>query len=111
MPFNRVLIAVDDSPIAAHAANVGFELARTVQGDAALITGVDPSQFSTPESGISAADFIASAEKDGKRLVAHIGARSGTQPPPLSFVPVGKPRAEAVMRHAPCPVLIVRSTS
>jgi nucleotide-binding universal stress UspA family protein len=67
MPFKRVLIAVDDSPIAAHAANVGFELARTVQGDAALITGVDPSQFSAPESGISAADFIASAEKDGKR--------------------------------------------
>jgi nucleotide-binding universal stress UspA family protein len=141
MAFKRVLIAVDDSPIAAHAANVGFELARTVQGDAALITVVDPSQFSAPESGISAGDLIASAERDGKRLLTHIGARSGTQPPPLSFVPVGKPGAEivkaaadwpadvivlgshgrggvsrlvlgsvaeAVMRHAACPVLIVR---
>jgi nucleotide-binding universal stress UspA family protein len=82
MAFKRVLIAVDDSPIAAHAANVGFELAQTVQGDAALITVVDPSQLGAPESGIPAADLIASAEQDGRRLLTHIGARSGTAAAP-----------------------------
>lgn len=142
MPFKRVLIAVDDSPTAAHAANVGFDLVRAVQGDAALITVVDPSRVCTPESGLPATDLIASAEHDGKELLANIGARSESLPPPLSFVAVGKPGteivkaaadwpadvivlgshgrggvgrlligsvAEAVMRHAPCPVLIVRS--
>jgi nucleotide-binding universal stress UspA family protein len=144
MPFKRVLIAVDDSPVAAHAARVGFDMVRAIQGDAALITVVDPIQVWAPESGLPAADLVASAEQDARHLLAQIGARSGCQPPPLSFVPVGKPGAEivkaaadwpadvivlgshgrggvgrllvgsvaeAVMRHAPCPVLVVRSGS
>jgi nucleotide-binding universal stress UspA family protein len=142
--FKRILIAVDDSPIAAHAANVGFDLARALQGDAALIMVVDPAQTCLPESGIPSADQIALAEQDAKRLLAEIGARSDMQPRPLTFAPVGKPAdkivdaakdwpadlivlgshgrggvsrlvlgsvAEAVMRHAPCPLLIVRAGS
>lgn len=142
MTFKRVLISVDDSPIAAHAADVGFELARAVQGEVALITVVDPLRNAEPESGVPAADLIALAQKDCRRLLADLGARSTIQPPPLAFVPVGKPGAEivkaaeewpadvivigshgrgavsrlvvgsvaeTVMRHAPCPVLIVRS--
>ena len=142
--FKRILIAVDDSPIAARAANVGFDLTRAVQGDVALITVVDPSANSLPESGIPAADQIAFAEEDAKRLLTEIGARSDMQPRPLAFTAVGKPAdkivdaardwpadlivlgshgrggvrrlvlgsvAEAVMRHAPCPLFIVRGGS
>jgi nucleotide-binding universal stress UspA family protein len=144
MTFQRILIAVDNSPLAAHAANVGFDLARALHGEVALITVVDPLENAAPESGVPAVDLIAFAEKDGRRLLADVGARSAIQPPPLSFVPVGKPGveilktagewpadlivvgshgrsgvgrvvvgsvAETVMRHATCPVLVVRSPS
>lgn len=142
--FRRILIAVDDSPLAAHAASVGFGLARAVQGTVALMTVVDPSQDCPPESGIPEADLLALAQQDARRLLAEIGARSEIQPPPLAFTPVGKPGArivetandwpadlivlgshgrggvsrlvlgsvaEAVMRHARCPVLVVRAAA
>jgi universal stress protein A len=144
MTPRRILIAVDDSPIAAHAADVGFDLARSVGGEVALIFVIDPSQNYEPESGVPAAELIAFAEKDGRRLLHAIGARAGMHSPPLEFVPVGSPGAEiaksarewpadivvvgshgrggvsrllvgsvaeAVMRRAPCPVLVVRSPS
>ena len=95
--FKRILIAVDDSPIAAHAAGVGFDLARALQGEVALITVVDPSEHCLSESGIPTADQIAFAERDAKRLLAEIGARSEMQPRPLAFTPVGKPADKIVI--------------
>ena len=92
--FERILIAVDDSPIAARAANVAFYLARALQGDVALITVVDLSQNCLPESGIPTAAQIVFAE-DAK-LLAEIGARSDMQPRPLGFTPVGKPADKIV---------------
>jgi nucleotide-binding universal stress UspA family protein len=142
MSFRRILIAVDGSPIAAHAADVGIELARSLGGEVALIHVVDPAQNWAPESGVPAAELIKLAEQDGKRLLADIHPRATLQAPPLEFVQVGKPAteivkaakdwpadiiviashgrggisrlllgsvAEGVMRHASCPVLVVRT--
>ena len=142
MNFRRILIAVDGSPIAAHAADVGIELARSLGGEVALIHVVDPAQNWAPESGVPAAELIKLAEQDGKRLLADIHPRATLQAPPLEFVQVGKPTseimkaakdwpadiivigshgrggisrvllgsvAEGVMRHASCPVLVVRA--
>lgn len=144
MSFRRILIAVDDSPIAAHAANVGVDLARSLEGEVAFIHVVDPSHSYAPESGVPAAELIATAKQDGERLLTEFRQRAPFQPPPLKFIPVGKPGteivktakdwpadvivigshghggmtrllvgsvAEAVMRHAPCPVLVVRAHS
>jgi nucleotide-binding universal stress UspA family protein len=144
MNFRRILIAVDNSPIAAHAADVGLELARSLGGEVAFIHAVDPALGYAPEGGISAAELMALAEQDSKRLLAEFQQRASFQPLPLEFLPVGKPGteivkaakdwpadvivigshgrggltrllvgsvAEAVMRHAPCPVLVVRAHS
>ena len=142
MSFRRILIAVDGSPIAAHAADVGIELARSLGGEVALIHVVDPAQNWAPESGVPAAELIKLAEQDRKRLLADLRRRATLQAPPLEFVQVGKPAteivkaakdwpadiiviashgrggisrvllgsvAEGVMRHASCPVLVVRA--
>jgi nucleotide-binding universal stress UspA family protein len=142
MNFRRILIAVDGSPIAAHAADVGIDLARSLGGEVALIHVVDPAQNWVPESGVPAAELVKLAEQDGKRLLAELRPRATLQAPPLEFVQVGKPAseivkaakdwladiiviashgrggisrlllgsvAEGVMRHASCPVLVVRA--
>jgi nucleotide-binding universal stress UspA family protein len=142
MNFRRILIAVDGSPIAAHAADVGIELARSLGGEVALIHVVDPAQNWAPESGVPAAELVKLAEQDGKRLLADLRLRATLPAPPLEFVQVGKPAseivkaakdwpadiivigshgrggisrlllgsvAERVMRHASCPVLVVRA--
>jgi nucleotide-binding universal stress UspA family protein len=142
MSFRRIIIAVDGSVFAARAANVGFELARSLGAEAALIHVIDPSVVVAPEGGYPAGELIALAEQDGKRLLAGFSQRASVQPPPLEFIQVGKPAteivkaaqewpadlivigshgrggvqrlllgsvADGVMRHAKCPVLVVRS--
>ena len=142
MSFRRILVAVDESAFAARAADVGFELARSLGVELALIHVVDPSLVAAPESGIPAGELVALAQQDGKRLLAAFGQRAALQPAPLEFIHVGKPAAEivkaakdwpadlivigshgrggvqrlllgsvaeAVMRHAACPVLVVRA--
>jgi nucleotide-binding universal stress UspA family protein len=142
--FRKILIAVDESPIAAHAVDVGAQLATALGAQLALVSVVDPAQTIAPDCGVPAADLIALAEKDAKRLLAGFrhGAPQGN--PPLEFVAVGKPAAEivktakewpadvivigshgrhglerallgsvaeGVMRHAPCSVLVVRTSA
>jgi nucleotide-binding universal stress UspA family protein len=142
MSFRRLLVAVDAEPIAARAADVAIYLARSLGAELALIHAIDPSFGYAPESGVPAAELVKLAEEDGKRLLAAFRLRAAVEPPPLEFVPVGKPAAEivkaarewpadvivigshgragvkrallgsvaeAVMRHAPCPVLVVRA--
>ncbi len=96
MSFQRILIAIDGSPLAAHAADVGIELARSLNGEVALIHAVDPAQNWVPESGVPAAELIKLAEQDGKRLLAEFAPRATLQAPPLEFVQVGKPATEIV---------------
>lgn len=142
MSFRKVLVAVDESTFAAHAADVGFDLARSLGAAVAIIHVVDPAVVAyAPEGGIPANDLIALAQQDGKRLLNAFSQRAALQPPPLEFIPVGKSAteivkaakewpadlivigshgrggvkrlllgsvADAVMRHATCPVLVVR---
>lgn len=140
--FRKVLIAVDDSPIAAHAVDVGAELAQALHAEVALIYVIDPSLTYAPESGLSADDVKRAAESEGKRLVADLRSRLPEGLGSMQFISAGPPGpeiaraaeqwpadvivigshgrrgmsrallgsvAEAVMRHASCPVLIVRT--
>ena len=140
--FRRILIAVDAEPVAAHAADIGIELAQSLGAEMALIHAVDPALGYAPDSGVPADDLIAQAEREGQRLVAGFRQRRSLPSSCLEFVPVGKPAteilkaakewpadlivigshgrggvqrallgsvAEAVMRHAPCPVLVIRA--
>lgn len=142
MGKRKVLIAVDESPIAAHAADVGVDLAQSLGAEVGLIYVVDSRGLTAPESGVSADRLAALAEQDGKRLVAGFRQRIPLQVTALEFVQIGQPAAEIVeaakqwpadlivvgshglrgitrallgsvaegiMRHAPCPVLVVRA--
>ena len=143
MSFRKILIAVDESAFAARAADVGFELARSLGAQVALIHAVDPSVVGyAPEGGVPASELVNLAQQDGRRLLAAFAQRASLQPAPLEFIHIGKSAseivkaakdwpadlivigshgrggvnrlllgsvAEAVMRHAACPVLIVRS--
>jgi nucleotide-binding universal stress UspA family protein len=142
MGFQKMLIAVDDDPIAARAAEVGMDLARSLHAQVALIHAIDPSLTFAPDIGIGADEFALRAQQDGTRLMADLRARlpAGTQA--RQFISQGSPGseivkaareweadlivigshgrhgitralvgsvAEAVMREAPCPVLVVRA--
>ncbi|SKA40880.1 Nucleotide-binding universal stress protein, UspA family [Enhydrobacter aerosaccus] len=141
MAFRKILITVDDDPLAAHAAEVGIALARSLNADVALIHAIDPSLIYSPEAGSVADDIAQHAQQEGARVVADFRARLPAGTSVLQFVRQGRPGqeivkaarewpadlivigshgrrglsravlgsvAEEVMRHSPCPVLVVR---
>ncbi len=142
MSLRRILIAVDENPIAAHAADVGIELAKSLGAEVGFIHIIDARGLVAPESGVSAEKLAAMAEQEGKRLVAGFRQRMPPQTTALEFVQTGRPVteiveaarqwpadvivigshgraglartllgsvAEGVMRHSPCPVLVVKA--
>jgi len=142
MGIRRVLIAVDESPIAAHAADVGVDLAQSLGAELGFIHVIDSRGLTAPESGVSADRLAALAQQDGKRLLAGFRQRMPPQMTALEFVEIGQPAAEIVeaakqwpaglivvgshgrtgitrallgsvaegiVRHAPCPVLVIRA--
>jgi len=96
MSFRRILVAVDEGPIAARAVDVAIDLARSLAAELALIHAVDPGLGRAPDTGASAAELISQAKDEGGRLLAAFRVRAAPQPPPLEFVLVGKPAAEIV---------------
>jgi nucleotide-binding universal stress UspA family protein len=138
--FRRILIAVDSTPLAVHASELGMELATALGAEIAFVHAIEPGLSQAP--GIMPSDLIAEAEREGRRLIAGFRQLLPPTHSPLEFIHVGKPAseivrtakewpadvivigshgrhgiqrallgsvAEAVMRHAPCPVLIVRA--
>ena len=141
MSFQKILIAIDHGPVAAHAAQTGVELARSLGAEVAFIHAVDPALGNATEGGFSPHDLIARAEKDGKKLLTGLRRRMSLSSS-AAFVQVGNPAkeivkaaqywpadlivigshgregvlrallgsvAETVVRHAPCPVLVIRA--
>lgn len=145
MSFKKILIAVDESAFAAHAADVGIELARSLKAEMAFIHAVDPSVArAAPGIGVAADKLIAMEEQEAKNLLRAFRDRAGASPAALDFLEIGKPAtkiiegakswpadlivigthgrggvarlllgsvAESVVRHASCPVLLVRAQS
>jgi nucleotide-binding universal stress UspA family protein len=141
--FRKILVAVDGSAVAARAADVGFDLARSLAAELALIHVVDPMIVTyAPEGGMTGSELIALGQQEGKRLLSTFAQRVSLQPPPLEFIHVGRSAseivkaardwpadlivigshgregvkrlvlgsvAEAVLRQATCPVLVVRT--
>lgn len=141
MGFQKLLIAVDESPIAARAVDVAMDLAKSLHAQVALVHVIDPSPIYAAEAGMPSDELAVLAERDGTRLMADLRARLPADVHVLQFLPWGQPGpeiakaakewgadlvvigshgrrgltralvgsvAEAVMRHAPCPVLVVR---
>ncbi len=140
MSFRRILIAVDSTPLAVHAAELGIELASSLKAEIAFVHAIEPGLSHAP--GITPNELIAEAEREGRRLIAGFYQLLPQRSSSLEFIHVGKPAseivrtakewpadiivigshgrdgiqrallgsvAEAVMRHAPCPVLVIRA--
>lgn len=97
MRFKKILIAVDESTFAAHAADVGLDLVRQLGAEVAFITVVDPAVISSaPDSGVSADRWLAMAQREAKELLNAFVSRAATTPAPLIFLETGKPAAMIV---------------
>ncbi len=144
MPVQRVLIAVDSEPVAAHAADVGIDLARKLAAEIAFVYVLDPKSDFAPESGISATERSARLREDARKLLSVFCGHLSDGLAAFEFVQTGKAAseivntaiqweanfivigchgrcgikrallgsvAEEVIRHAPCPVLVVKAKS
>lgn len=138
MSFKRVLIAVDGGTFAAHAAERGLELANELGAEVALLTVVDPCSLpmgvtDDEESWLAMArqegkdllnafastrisptlkfvetgspiEKIVEAARNWPADLIVVGTRGRSA---LSSLVLGSV-AQGVLRHAPCPVLVVR---
>jgi universal stress protein A len=145
MSFRRVIVAVDRSPIAAHAAEVGAELARSLGAELAFVHAIEPAEGVAPvDSGLPAGELMALAQQDARRLLGEFLQSLPTGLTAREFLKVGKPAteiakaakdwpadvivigshgrsgisrvvlgsvAESVVRHATCPILVVRENT
>ncbi len=142
MSFRKILVAVESEPVAAHAADVGAELARALGAEMAFVHVVDSSLGYPADIGVPPNELTALAKQEAKKLVNDFRQRLPPQSAALEFIPVGGPAteivkaakewpadlivigshgrggvqrallgsvAEGVMRHAPCPVMVVRA--
>lgn len=140
MPFKKVLIALDDDPVALHAAEVGVELARAVSAETAFISVMDRSAADAAAPEMPRDELLAGARDHARGVIADWVPKLAPGAA-QTFTPEGHPSdeivaaakawaadlivigshgrgglshvllgsvAEAVMRHAPCPVLVVR---
>lgn len=92
--FKRILVAVDETPLSAHAAGVAAELAAALGAEVALLHVVTSSEGLAPDVPVPAGELVAAAERDAQRLLADLGRRFRTEP--LRFVPFGRPVHEIV---------------
>ena len=94
MNFKRVLIAVDTSAIAAHAAEVGIELARSLKSERAFVHVVDPALMAGTESAIPGEELAALVEQDAKALLDKLSSQAAEGPSALQFLRRGAPASE-----------------
>ena len=142
MVFQKILIAVDSDPIAAHAADVGVELARLVGAEMAFVHVIDPALVNPADTALQPDAVVASAKEDARKMIDDFRKHLAQPSPAQEFVPIGIPHteivdaakdwpadlivvgshgrggvrrallgsvADGVVRHAPCPVLVVRA--
>ena len=96
MLFQKILVAVDNEPIAAHAADIGAELARLAGAEMAFIHVIDPALVNASDTGIQPDVFVASAKEEAKKLIDDFRKRLPQQVTALEFVQIGLPLTEIV---------------
>lgn len=96
MRFERVLIAIDASPLAARAAQVGIELAHSLTAQIGFVHVIDHSLYFGPESGVAADELARQARQDRNRLFAEI----------RSQLPVGTEALEFTTQGSPGPAIV-----
>lgn len=142
MTFQRILIAVDKGAIAAHAVEVGLELAASLKARTAVVHVAQPAVMVGSDAGIPKSELMEMALTEGAQLLARLHENSHLPELAHEYLEGGDPAteivhaarewpadvivmgthgrdglsrllqgsvAESVLRHAPCPVLVVRA--
>jgi universal stress protein A len=110
MKFEKILIAVDESTFAAHAADTGMDLALQLGAEVAFVTVVNTGTITyDPNSDIPANEWLAMLKGDAKNLLKAFASRRAIAPPPLEFLEVGKPEAKIVeaARNWPADLIVM----
>ena len=95
MSFQRILIALDRSAIAAHATEVGVDLAKALGAQIALVHVVDTKLASPPEGGLPPSVLLGELRQEGRRFLKAASLRIG-DPPPREYLAEGNPRKEII---------------
>src|SRR3974377_1119149 len=112
MGFKRILIAVDESPIAAHAADIGISLANCLDGEVAFMHVVDTSHvLVSPKMEMPMDQPVAIAEQKGRKLLAAFRDRQGTSLATVEFLETGKPETKIVegAKHWSADLIVIAS--
>ena len=141
MNFTKLLIAVENAPLALKVAKEGFRLAEDLKAEVSIIHVIDLSHgLGNVDAGILPDQALAKLKQQGEELISQLVEMYGKNLHPFHFMPEGKPAeeillmvkeweadilvigthgktglrkllmgsiAEAIIRHCPCPVLIV----
>jgi nucleotide-binding universal stress UspA family protein len=111
MVFRKILITVDSDPIAAHAAEIGAELASLVGAEMAFIHVIDPALVNPADTAIQPDALVASAQEDARKLIGDFRKHLPGQPAALEFVPIGSSLTEIVdaARGWPADLIVIGS--
>lgn len=91
MKFSRVLCAVDGDPLAESVFDVGFDLARSLEAEFALVSILDQALLQPGESGIPVNELRASIRIEINQLFARLLERKNT-PNVHKFIEEGNPK-------------------
>ncbi len=97
MQFSRILVAIDDSPQAEHAADVARDLAAATKGVLAVVHVVDPRAAVNVQADLTAIDLLGHLRQDAARTLAAAANRlpiDGRKPE--TIVKEGSPDAEII---------------
>ena len=110
MKFKRILVAIDESTFAAHAADVATDLAAQLGAELAFVTVVDTSVMPyTGDSGMPVDEWLTMMRRDAKSLLNAFAARREVTPPPLQFLEEGKAATKVVdaARNWPADLIVM----
>jgi nucleotide-binding universal stress UspA family protein len=96
MSFQRILIAIDQGPIAARAMEVGADLAKALGAQIALVHVVDPKLASAPEGGYPPSVILDEFRQEGRQLLKAASLRIGGDPPPREYLVEGNSSREII---------------
>ena len=111
MSFKRILIAVDNEPVAAHAADIGMELSRELNAETALVYVIGGTVDYMGDTGISSEQLVALAEQEGKQVLSDFSQRLAPKSGALTFLLRGVPGTEIVKaaREWPADLIVIGS--
>lgn len=110
MTFKKILIAIDESTFAAHAADVGTDLATQLGAEVAFVTVVDAAAMPyAADSGVPTAEWLAMLKRDAETLLNAFASRRAITPPPLQFLEEGKPATKIIdaARNWPADLIVM----